>query len=175
MPEWGNVFGTLPDSPPPRSAPSVTVNLFGDFSPPLRVAPAAQDVAAAAQLVQGNGYNLAAPERHEDYRRNGSYLAPSDGSFINTGGEQMRSGPYGRSLPPGRGEASDSHTLSIMTSDNNWDAIAFGPGDDLSAVARQWILGAGLNPAFQKGLVTQMRQMVNMRLVTASVDIVDLL
>lgn len=83
--------------------------------------------------------------------------------------------PYGRSLAPLVGEGSDKHILSVMTSDNTWDSLAFNSGGDIEKIASSWLQKRGLNPAFQRGLVAQMRQMVNSKLITAAVDIVDLL
>jgi hypothetical protein len=62
-----------------------------------------------------------------------------------------------------------------MTSDNTWDSVTFVPDENLDELAWNWLSKRCQNPAFQSGLVSRMQQMVSMKLITASVDIIDLL
>jgi len=149
----GFTFTAEDVSPSQRTAP--------DFSQLHRIAPPAVDVMPAA----GD---------HPAPSACSSFLHSNHSSFY-AGEMQINELPYGKSLAPAAGEGSDMHMLSIMSSDNNWDSIGFSSGENVEQRARLWIQKQGLNPAFQKGLVRQMRQMVNMKLITASVDIVDLL
>lgn len=155
------------------SPPRMALGNFGELSPPPRNAPASQSVAMmSSQIVESM---LESNDHHQSLIRDTSvYLAPNEYSSLGTTKIEFPA-PYGQSLPPLAGEGSDRHMLSIMTSDNNWDSLAFFTGDNIEQLASQWIQKRGLNPAFQQGLVSQMRQMVDMKLITASVDIVDLL
>jgi len=96
-------------------------------------------------------------------------------SFYDSAATMQGSAPYGTSLAPLAGEGGERHILSIMTSDNNWDSIAFHSTENLNQLAATWIQKRGMSPVFQTGLVKQMQQMVTMKLITASVDVVDLL
>lgn len=148
--------------PPPRSAPGNV-----DIQEPERSAPGFRGDFALSMFDTANGNNLP-PDDGTFYTDMGESFTYTEG--IREGGQQ-----YGKSLAPLPGEGGDRHILSIMTSDNNWDSIAFTNGARLEDLAMEWINKRGLNPAFKKGLLSQMRHMVRMNLITASVDIVDLL
>lgn len=142
------------------------------FSPaPHRSAPADQEAArSSSQLAQA----AMMPTNLEPGKSFYGNMGQSD-SQASLYGMDPFNAPYGKSLAPVAGEKSDRHILSIMTSDNNWDTIAFQTGDSLEWMASQWLHSRGLNPAFRKGLMSQMRQMQEKGLLTATVDIVDLL
>jgi len=153
--------GGFDQPPPPRGAPANV-----EMQVPARGAPGFRDDLATSLFGSANGNGLA-PDDETFYSGGVGESFYADGSVK---GQQ-----YGKSLAPLPGEGSDRHILSIMTSDNNWDSIAFTNGANLESLAMQWITKRGLNPAFKKGLLSQMRHMVRMNLITASVDVVDLL
>lgn len=172
-------------TPPPRTAPAA-----GQRDPwpsPRRAAPAAAAAISAgppwSRAIEV-GFPRLPPSAYENGRLT-NHRGVAGGSFYSDAssfyfGDNYDSGArtanrYGQSLAPLPGEGSDRHILSIMTSDNNWVSLAFSTGDDLEQVATQWLQQRGLNPAFKPGLLAQMRQMANTKLITASVDIVDLL
>lgn len=66
-------------------------------------------------------------------------------------------------------------TLHILLSSDHWGSIIFTRSDDLSRKVSEFILVHRLSPLVEAGLVSQLRQMVMMRQLSASVDIVDIL
>lgn len=108
-----------------------------------------------------------APKAATKEEPDGSKLAVSDrlglaGALTVEVGEQLAS-------------AADRHVLSVITSDNNLDKIFFLKGDDLEQRGQQWLESRSLNPAFLKGLLSKMQQMISLAQNEASVDIIDLL
>jgi len=87
--------------------------------------------------------------------------------------DRLDAGPFG-SRQCSRARASEERMLNLLT-DAGWDSIAFQDGEDLELLARAFLQQRRLNAAFVPGLKAQLLQMTNMRLLTASVDIVDLI
>lgn len=80
-----------------------------------------------------------------------------------------------RGFSPTPGSSSEQRVLSVMTGDDHWDKLKFHANESLEAQATGFLREHSLNIAFVDGLVAQMRQMVAMRQLAASVDIVDLI
>lgn len=88
-------------------------------------------------------------------------------------GLHLAAGPLG-ARPRTGASGSEERILNLLT-DAGWDSLAFQDGEDLQLLARAFLQQRGLNAAFGPGLQAQLLQMANMRLLTASVDIVDLI
>lgn len=65
--------------------------------------------------------------------------------------------------------------MDVMTGDDAWESLRFTASDQLEQRAQAFLSSHGLDPAFQAGLVAQMRQMLQSKRMALSVDIVDLI
>eukprot|EP00930_Biecheleria_cincta_P101227 TRINITY_DN92855_c0_g1_i1.p1 TRINITY_DN92855_c0_g1~~TRINITY_DN92855_c0_g1_i1.p1 ORF type:complete len:278 (-),score=33.41 TRINITY_DN92855_c0_g1_i1:528-1361(-) len=72
-------------------------------------------------------------------------------------------------------QGSDRQILNIFLGSRQWESIIFTKSDDLSIKVSEFVCVHKLSPLVKAGLMTQLRQMVMMRQLSASVDIVDLL
>jgi len=90
-----------------------------------------------------------------------------------------RSAPAAESGGGGPGPASAAkepvHSLTVLTSDNRWETIAFSASDNLDSKGASFLRQKGLKAAFQSGLTSKMRTMIAQGQAQSSVDIVDLI
>lgn len=66
-------------------------------------------------------------------------------------------------------------SLTVLTSDSRWELLNFSPGEDLDQKGAAFLQQKGLKAAFQAGLVSKMRTMIQLGQAQSSVDIVDLI
>lgn len=71
-------------------------------------------------------------------------------------------------------QGSDRQVLNIFLGSGQWESIIFTRSEDLSSKVSEFIGVHKLSPLVKAGLITQLRQMIMMRQLSASVDIVDL-
>lgn len=65
--------------------------------------------------------------------------------------------------------------LNILLASNQWETLLFHDSEDLEYVAAHFLRVHRLSTKFRKGLADQMRLMVQLRQLSAFVDLVDIL
>jgi len=81
----------------------------------------------------------------------------------------------GSGYEAGAGGGSMQFSLTVLTSDNRWETLAFSARDNLERQANAFLHSKGLKAAFRSGLVAKMQSMISTRQTSSSVDIVDLI
>ncbi|CAE8664554.1 unnamed protein product [Polarella glacialis] len=87
------------------------------------------------------------------------------------GRSSSSSSSLGQGAPPPGGERL---LLHVLVGNDRWESLGFQRSDDFGKRAQEFLEEHKLSPMFRRGLTTQLRQMVMMRQLAASVDIVDL-
>ncbi|CAE7254765.1 unnamed protein product [Symbiodinium pilosum] len=104
-----------------------------------------------------------------------SYYASQRSEPLSVSGVSTTSGTASLSGAGGNGSAAGGMTLNVLLQGERWVALHFSRADDLDRRAGDFVQEQRLSTLIKPGLIHQLRQMVAMRQLSASVDVVDLL
>jgi len=168
---------TRPDRQPPLSLPSFSSISQGGQPSPMYHQGRNDSLLTTSQGVVDIDMVISAANGRKPQQNAGQrgFMEPLSVSDSTAAGSTV--GSIGRSTVGSIGshQGSDMQVLQVLLGDGQgWRPLRFHRTDDLTRRAETFIEEFRLSPLVKPGLVTQMRQMVMMRQLSASVDVVDL-